>query len=108
VGVAAKRHRVVLQTRAAALDGYGDDIVTYTTLATPWGSLEAIGGAEQLERQQVRAEASHRIVIRYAPAYAGISPADRAMVGTRTFDIISVLDLTGRQQELELIVKERL
>lgn len=106
--VGNKRHLFTLQTRSSALDSHGEDILSYTTLAKAWGSLEAVSATEQLESQQIKATVTHKIMIRYGASYAGIAPQDRVILGTRTFDIVSVLDKDGRSHELELTVKERL
>lgn len=108
MGLGSKRHLVTLQTRSSALDSFGDDGLTYTDLATAWGKIEAVSGSERLESQQIKAEVSHTITIRYAASYASIGPQDRIVYGSRTFDIVSVLDIDGRSREIEFTVKERL
>lgn len=103
-----RRHKLTLQTRIETPDSYGEPVLTYTTLAYAWGSVEAVSGRERLESQQVQADVSHRIKIRYATEYAGLSPEDRITVGSQVFDIVSVLDRDGRRREMEITALERL
>lgn len=97
------RHRVAILRKNIARDMYGAAMETWDTLATVWGSIEALSGKEYFNAAQVRAEATYRIRIRYFP---NITPAMRVMAGDRIFDIQAVLDPDGRRQELILIAKE--
>ena len=108
MGLGSKRHLVTLQTRSSALDSHGEDVLTYTTLATAWAEIKAVSSSERLESQQIKAEISHTIAIRYAASYAGIGAEDRIVYGSRTFDIVAPVDPDGRSRELEFTVKERL
>ena len=103
-----RRHLFTLETRSNALDAFGDPVVTYTILATAWGGLEAVGARERFESQQVKAEVSHRIKIRYASEYDALSAEDRVTLGARTFDIVKPMDRDGRTRELEILALERL
>jgi SPP1 family predicted phage head-tail adaptor len=102
-----RRHKLTLQSRAEALDAYGEATVTYTDLSSVWGSLEAVSGRERVESQQVQADVSHRIRIRYAAAYSGLTPKDRVLYGSRVFDIVAVVDKTGRDKEIEITALEQ-
>ena len=103
-----RRHKLALETRTETLDAYGEATLTYAKLADAWGSVEAVSGTERVESQQVQAEVSHRIKIRYSTSYATLGPDDRVTYGTRTFDIVSIVDKTGKSSELEITALERL
>ena len=106
--VGDKRHLLTLQTRTETLDALGEATPTYQDLAKVWGRLEAVSSKEQFESQQIRAEVSHRITIRYASAYAALKAEDRIVIGSRTFDIVTPIDKEGRRRELEITAMERL
>ena len=106
--VGSKRHLFTLETRSEALDSYGEDVRTYATLGTAWGSMEAVGARERFESQQVKAEVSHRITIRHAAAYAGLRAEDRVTLGSRIFDIVTPQDKDGRSKDLEILALEHL
>ena len=105
--VGKRRHLFTLETRVETLDALGDDVRTYTTLGTAWGSLEALSPKEKFESQQVRAEVSCRITIRHAAAYAGLKAQDRVTLGARIFDIVAPVDKDGRSVEIEILALER-
>ncbi len=105
--IGGKRHLFTLEQRTEALDDFGEAGLTYTELAKAWGSLEAVGARERFESQQVKAEVSHRIIIRYSALAATLSAADRMTLGSRTFDIVTPMDKDGRMRELEIVALER-
>lgn len=105
--ISAKRHRLTLERRAEALDDFGEAALTYTALTTAWGSVEAVGSRERFDSQQVQAEVSHRIKIRYSNLAATLTAADRITLGARIFDIVTPMDKDGRTRELEILALER-
>ncbi len=105
--IGGKRYLFTLERRTEALDGFGQESLTYTDIGTAWGSLEAVGARERFESQQVKAEVSHRITIRHTNLAASITAADRLTLGARTFDIVTPMDKDGRRRELEIVALER-
>ena len=105
--IGGKRHLFTLEQRGEALDTFGQDSLSYTELATAWGSLEAVGARERFESQQVQAEVSHRITIRHSAQAAALTAADRVVLGSRVFDIVTPMDKDGRSRELEILALER-
>ena len=103
-----KRHLLTLETRTETPDSFGEPALSYTELAQAWGSIESVSARERFDSQQVKADVSHRIKIRHAATYASLSPADRIVYGTRTFDIISAVDKDGMSREIEILALERL
>lgn len=96
------RHRGTIQQKTETPDSYGELIETWTTLATVWCSVEPISGREFFAAQQVQAEVSARIRIRYRP---GITPLMRIKVHNTTYEIVSVIDFEYRHRELQLMCK---
>lgn len=106
--VGEKRHLVTLETRSTALDAYGDATLTYAELARVWGELKAVSARERLEAQQVKADITHKLIVRQGAAYAALGADDRVTLGTRTFDIVGPpIDPDGRGREWQLTVLER-
>jgi SPP1 family predicted phage head-tail adaptor len=105
--IGGKRHLLTLEQRAEALDEYGGETLTYSELATAWGSVEAVGARERFESQQIKAEVSHRITIRYSALAATLTAADRIVLGSRVFDIVTPMDKDGRLRDLEILALER-
>ncbi len=61
-------------------------------------------GREYEESQKIRAETTYKISIRY---FRNITPAMRILYNNREFEIVSVLDLNERHEELQIIAAER-
>ena len=100
------RNRFELQTRTETLDAYGDATLSYTLLMYAWGSLNATSATERNAVIGTEAESSHRIVLPYSDAASALTAADRIVLGTRTFDVVSIVDPDGRRRTLELTVRE--
>ena len=97
------RHRVVIQEKVVARDGYGEEDVTWTEVDTVWGSVEPLRGREYLEGRQEQADVSHRIRMRYQ---GSITPTMRVSYGSRVFEVLSVLNPVERDISLELMCRE--
>jgi SPP1 family predicted phage head-tail adaptor len=97
------RHKVVIQENVPSRDGYGAEVESWDEYATVWAAIEPIRGREFWESQQINAEVTARITIRYL---AGVTPKMRILHGTRIFEILSVINPEERNRELQLMVKE--
>jgi len=99
----AMRHRITLQSPSAELDATGQP-ASWNDVATVWAAVEPLRGREYFAAQQVNAETTTRIRIRYR---AGVTSAMRGRYGSRTYDIVSVIDVDERHVELQLMCTER-
>jgi SPP1 family predicted phage head-tail adaptor len=97
------RHRLTLQNKTKTRDEYGAETEGWVDVATVWAAIEPLQGREYLAAQQIQADVTHRITIRYR---ADIRPAMRGVLGARAFDITSVIDPEERHQELQLMAVE--
>ena len=61
-------------------------------------------GREYDESQKIRAETTYKISSRY---FRGIYSTHRILYDNREFEIVSVLDLNERHEELQIIAAER-
>ena len=61
-------------------------------------------GKEYEESQKIRAETTYKISTRY---FRGINSTHRILYNNREFEIVSVLDLNERHEELQIIAAER-
>ena len=62
-----------------------------------------MSGREYEESQKIRAETTYKIFTRYFP---GITSDMRILHETKEFEIISILDLNGRREELQIVAVE--
>lgn len=91
-------------TRAAN----GAAIPNWQTVVTRRASMEPLKGREFYAAQQQQAEIDTMFRLRYDNALAAIKPEMRLLMGSRTFDIMSIVNVGQRNVELHLLCKERL
>ena len=97
-------HRVELQYKAITRSTSGEETVAWTTSATVWAEIEPLQGREYYQAQQIQSEVSTRIKIWFR---RGITPATwRAVYGTKSYEILSVINPGMRNAELHLMCKE--
>ncbi|HDZ39249.1 MAG TPA: head-tail adaptor protein [Marinobacter sp.] len=97
------RHRVEVQASSEA-NSRGNTTKTWTTEVTIWAGIEPLSGRELIEAQEVVADATHRVKIRYL---ADVTPKKRFLFGTRELYIESVQNIDERNRELVLTCVER-
>lgn len=97
------RHRVTIQTRSTTPEADGGQPATWTDGATVWAGVEPIAGREMLRADAAAAEVSHRVWMRWR---AGVTPANRLKLGTRTFEIVAAINAGERDRDLEILAKE--
>ena len=97
------RQRVVIQQLTRTDDGAGGYTETWAAIATVFADVYPLKGNERYEAQQVQANLSHRVTIRYR---AGVEPSMRLQYGTRILTIEAVIDPEERHRELILMCSE--
>lgn len=97
------RHRITIQMAVESSNTFGEVEKTWQDVATVWASIEPLRGREYFDSQQINAEVTTRIRIRYRP---GIKPKMRVVYGERIFDIQSVIDVEECHKEIHLMCKE--
>ena len=105
MGLAAGRldKRVTLQSATRARDNHGQSIEPWSDVATVWASVGPLRGREFFAAQQVSAETTHKVTVRYR---ASVNPKWRVKWGTRIFRIESVMDPQERHERIELMCVE--
>lgn len=99
------RTRVIIQQQVTATNGYMEQIVTWSTLATVWADVRAVTGAERTigTAQQVQSALTDQVEIRYR---SDVTPKQRLKIGARILDIETVGDPDGRKRRLILACRE--
>jgi len=97
------RHRITLQKAERARDSYGGEQLQWADFAKVWAAIYPLQGREYFAAQQINAEVSTKIVIRYIK---GVEPTMRVNFENRNFEIISVIHVAERKKELQLMCKE--
>lgn len=93
------RHQVAIRRNSPSADGAGGYSDSWSTVATVWGSVEPLRGAERLRAMQVDATTTHKVVIRYNSTP---NQEDQLVIGSIPYRITSLLnvDLTNRVIEI--------
>lgn len=103
-GIGSLNKRVVLQAPTETQDAAGGPVRSYAAdTATVWAAIEPLAGREWVEAQKINAEATGRVRIRH---YSGLLPTWRVKYGTRTYDVLAVVNIEERGREMILYVKE--
>lgn len=97
------RHRVVIESPAVATGSVGGQSITWSTFATIWASVEPLRGSEYLSGQQLTNKVSAKITSRYRD---DITTAMRAVWDGHTYDIVDVVNVRGRGEQLEIMCQE--
>ena len=95
-------HRVKLQEKSVTRDAVGGETVTYIDRATVWAAVEPLAGRELFAAQQLQAETTVRIRMRY---WSEVKPEWRALWRDAVYEIQSVIDTGAEQRELQLMCR---
>ena len=96
------RHRCWIKEPTHSVTN-GAVTTTWGTVTVCWGSLEPLRGREWIESGLENSDITGRFRMRY---YSGILPTMKLYYGSRTFEIVSVIDPGERHRELELMLRE--
>lgn len=90
-------------------DSTGDPVEQLEPLVTLWGSVEPLRGREYFEAQQIQAELTHKLLVRFHPVLRDepATPKLAVKFGQRLFDVVSVANITARDREIEIMAIER-
>ena len=93
-----------MQQATEARNRLGESILSFSTFAEVWASVQGVSAREFLLAGQQQVEVSHRVKMRYL---TGLSPQMRLLWRGRTLEIISILEHENRSVH-ELICQETL
>jgi SPP1 family predicted phage head-tail adaptor len=104
------RKRITLQQQSSSVDTYGQQISTWTDVATVWASIEPSVGRELMAAQAVNLAQPTTITIRWQTLFANprAVAAMRAVYNGRIFAIHSVENESEQNTVLTLIASEGL
>jgi len=94
---------LTLQKRTLTANDYGEEVPSYSTLATVWGRKIEVGGNEKYASLQVVGEIDCKFRIRYR---SDLTTVNRVVCNSETYDIKSIIEI-GRREGLELLATRR-
>ena len=99
------RHRLTIQQDSGTTqDASGQTTSNWTELLTVWADIQPVSGLERWRAQQMQAETTHLISIRYLEA---VDTKMRGLFKGRTLEFLSVLNVDERNIEMQIQAKER-
>lgn len=99
------RRRISIAKKTGTRDAFGAVSDSWTTVLNTFASVEPVSDRERIEAESVFADRTHRIRIRRPPG-TNIDTAMRITWGTRTFNILSIVDPWERGRELVIMAAE--
>lgn len=100
--------RISLQQRSGTLDAYGQQLTTWSTIATVWANIKPKGGKERERSMVVESELMHNVTIRYNASFMPPTTVDawRILYGTRIFNIVAAYDVDEAHKHIVFECKE--
>ena len=99
----ALRHQIWVKSPTITTDDNAEVTTTWGTVMVCWAAIEPLRGREWFSSGMENSDITARGWIRY---YDGIEPTMQVYFGSRTFEIVSVVDAGERNRELELRLRE--
>ncbi len=99
--------RVTLERPVTTTDAYGGTETTWESVGDRWAGVEPLRGKEFFEAQAAQSEVELRVVVRYDSAIAGVDATWRVVYGARVFEVESAINTGERDEQIELMCKER-
>ena len=97
------RHRLTIQTVTETQNAVGELTRVWAEAVTVWGQVRPLSGKETLTGEQITADVSHRVFVRYNE---NIAATARILWGTRVFENNAVLNADEIDRSMELLCKE--
>lgn len=95
--------RVIVEERQVSRSAMGEALEDWVVLGERWVSIEPLTARELFAQQQVQAQVTHRVRMRY---WSSVTHTCRLRTGSRVLNIVAVRDIDDRHVELELLCVE--
>ncbi len=91
------RYRITIQQQSNAQDAFGEQVRSWTDVATVWAEILPLNGKEMFSAQANQNQVSSKIIIRHRN---DITPAMRIKQGNTEYNIEAVLPQVRRELHL--------
>lgn len=95
--------RVTIQARTLTSDAQGQQIETWSDVATVWGRRLDLRGREFIAAETKQGEATCTFEVRYR---SDVTVLNRLVCEGRTYDIVHVAEI-GRRQALQIVASAK-
>lgn len=96
------RHRVGIATRILTVDAFGQQVETWNEPTTIWAQVQEIQADEAQAYEVTQQKKKINITIRYK---SGVTALDRITYAGNTFNILSVINIDGKNITMEIIAE---
>jgi SPP1 family predicted phage head-tail adaptor len=96
--------RIVLKRKVTTDEDEGGETAVYSTLATVWARVRALGTRQSFEADARGQSVSHAVVMRYR---TDLKAGDRIVSRGRDLEVLGTSDLNGRRAYLSCQCSER-
>jgi SPP1 family predicted phage head-tail adaptor len=97
---------ITLQQKTYTLDGFGGEVITWTTIGQRWASSMPVKDGERFGNQEAIATITHRFRISWDQAAAQVDPTYRVLFDNRLYDVVAVKEI-GRREGIEISATAR-
>ena len=97
------RHRITLQNYVASKNSFGEERKVWSDFAKVSASVDPLSGKELFAAQQLHAESTIQIIIRYV---GGINTKMRVLFKSKEYDILHISNKEERNVAQYLLCKE--
>lgn len=101
--IGAKRHFLTIQRAIETRGADGAVLKEWVAVKQVAGSIEPVTGGESFIAEGTSASVQYVIATRPT---TGIEPSMRAVLGTRIFEILAVMNVEERNREMKLLCTE--
>lgn len=101
------RRIVVEEDKTTAASTTGGHVPDWATYCKRWAKIAPLGGSEDESGERIHGTRRLRMELAYDTDTAGITHKMRVVRGTRTFEILSVIDPDEAHREIHLITEEQ-
>jgi SPP1 family predicted phage head-tail adaptor len=93
------RERVTVQIASGTTNALGETVLAWANSSAVWASVEGVSSREALAAGQQDTTITHRVRLRYLP---GLTQRDRFSWGSRTLNIVSLLEYNNRAEHVAI------
>ena len=102
----ARDRLITLQRKTFTLDGFGGEVVTWSTICQRWASSLPVRDSERFGNSEAISTITHRFQILWDATAAQIDPTYRVLFDNRTYDVVAVKEI-GRRDGIEISATAR-
>ena len=99
-----RRHYLTVEVPKKIPNGRGGFEDTWTPRLRVWAKISPVSARERIESSKPAMDVSHNIIIPYVD---GFKPEWRLTKRSRVFEVVSILNTGERDEDLQVLCKER-